>query len=45
MSPISAYPDLKEDVPITLQSVDFADDFEGDVATRRTIIYLSLIHI
>lgn len=39
MSPISAYPDLKEDVPITLQSVDFADDFEGDVATRRTIIY------
>ena len=39
MSPISSYPDLKEDVPITLQSVDFADDFEGDVATRRTIIY------
>lgn len=39
MSPISAYPNLKEDVPITLQSVDFADDFEGDVATRRTIIY------
>ena len=39
MAPISAYPDLKEDVPITLQSVDFADDFEGDVATRRTIIY------
>ena len=39
MSPISAYPGLKEDVPITLQSLDFADDFEGDVATRRTIIY------
>lgn len=39
MSPLAAYPNLKEDVPITLQSVDFADDFEGDVATRRTIIY------
>ena len=39
MSPLAAYPDLKEDVPITLQSLDFADDFEGDVATRRTIIY------
>ena len=39
MSPLSSYPDLKEDIPITLQSVDFSDDFEGDVASRRTIIY------
>lgn len=39
ITPISSIPNLKEDVPITLQSVDFADDFEGDVASRRTIIY------
>jgi len=33
------YPTLKEDVPIIIQSVSFADDFEGAVEQRRTIIY------
>lgn len=32
-------PDLKEDVPITIQSVSFTDDFEGSLEQRRTIIY------
>jgi len=31
--------DIKEDVPITLTSVNFADDFEGSLEQRRTIIY------
>ena len=34
----SAY-DISEDVPIILTGVTFSDDFEGDVAGRRTIIY------
>lgn len=33
------YSNVKEDVPIVLQSVDFSDDFEGPVESRRTIIY------
>ena len=33
------YPDMKEDIPIIIQSVSFADDFEGAVEQRRTIIY------
>lgn len=33
------FPNVKEDVPITLQGVDMQDDFEGDVASRRTIVY------
>ena len=32
-------PELKEDVPISLGSVSFSDDFEGSVGERRTIIY------
>lgn len=32
-------PDVREDVPITIQGVSFADDFEGAVEERRTIIY------
>ena len=39
MTPIAGYNNIKEDVPITLSGVDFSDDFEGDVASRRTIIY------
>ena len=39
MKPLSAYPNVKEDVPITLNGVDCAEDYEGDVASRRTIIY------
>ena len=33
------YPTFKEDVPIAIQGVGFQDDFEGEVAQRRTIIY------
>lgn len=39
IAPLASYPNVKEDVPITLTGVDFADDYEGDVASRRTIIY------
>ena len=28
-----------KDVPIVLQSIDYEDDYEGDFATRRAIIY------
>ena len=35
----SEFPEIKEDVPITLQGVSFSDDFEGSVGDRRTIIY------
>ena len=35
----SEYPDFKEDIPIVIQSLSFADDFEGAVEQRRTIIY------
>ena len=30
---------LSEDVPITLTSVSFTDDFEGAIEQRRTIVY------
>ena len=30
---------LSEDVPITLTSVSFTDDFEGSIEQRRTIVY------
>lgn len=39
IAPLDGQPNVKEDVPITLQAVDFQDDYEGDVASRRTIIY------
>jgi len=39
MKPFSDYPDIKEDVPITITGVNFSDDFEGTVESRRTIIY------
>lgn len=35
----SQHPDVKEDIPITLTGVDLADDFEGALEQRRTIIY------
>lgn len=35
----SEYPDFKEDIPIIIQSVSFADDFEGALEQRRTIVY------
>lgn len=39
LKPFGEYTDIKEDVPITLQSVSFQDDFEGSLEQRRTIIY------
>ena len=33
------YPDFKEDIPIIIQGLNFADDFEGALEQRRTIIY------
>lgn len=35
----SEYPTFKEDVPIIIQGLSFADDFEGALEQRRTIIY------
>ena len=35
----SDHPEIKEDVPIILSGVSFADDFEGSIGDRRTIIY------
>lgn len=39
MKPLTDYPDLKEDIPISIAGVGFQDDFEGEVGARRTIIY------
>ena len=39
VKPFADIPTLKEDVPITLGSVVMYDDFEGELQTRRTIIY------
>lgn len=39
VKPFADLPDIKEDIPISLTSVDFQDDFEGPVEQRRTIIY------
>jgi len=39
LKPFADYPDVKEDVPITLSGVDFTDDYEGAMEARRTIIY------
>lgn len=39
LKPFANYPAVVEDVPITITGVDFNDDFEGPVETRRTIIY------
>lgn len=33
------HPEIKEDVPIVLQGVNFSDDYEGSIGDRRTIIY------
>lgn len=39
MKPFAEYPDIKEDVPLTIQAVSLTDEFEGQVEQRRTIIY------
>ncbi len=33
------YPDFVEDIPIIITGVDFTDDYDGALASRRTIIY------
>ena len=38
IKPFADYPDLVEDVPITIQGTSFTDDYEGAVEQRRTII-------
>ena len=35
----SEYPDFREDIPIAIQGLTFTDDFDGQLETRRTIIY------
>ena len=39
IKPFGSSYDVSEDVPIILTGVSFSDDYEGDVANRRTIIY------
>ena len=39
MKPFADFPDILEDVPIALVGVDFNDDYEGELAQRRTIVY------
>ena len=39
VKPFADIPTLKEDVPISLGSVVMYDDFEGELQTRRTIVY------
>ena len=39
VKPFSDHPEIKEDVPISLTSVAFDDDYEGSIGDRRTIIY------
>ena len=39
VKPFSNITDLTEDVPITLTSTNFSDDFEGAIEQRRTIVH------
>lgn len=39
VKPFSDFPDVKEDVPIVLDSITFSDDYEGALEQRRTIVY------
>lgn len=39
VKPYSGVDDIVEDVPIILTSVSFSDDYEGELAQRRTIVY------
>jgi len=38
IKPVDTF-DFKQDVPIILNSVNISDDYEGDYATRRVLIY------
>lgn len=40
VKPYDGVDDIKDDVPIQLVSVTFSDDYEGDMAARRTIVYI-----
>lgn len=39
VKPFDNYTNIKEDIPITIISTSFSDDFEGPLEARRTIIY------
>lgn len=39
IKPFDDHPNIKEDIPLTIISTAFTDDFEGSVEQRRTIIY------
>lgn len=39
IKPFDDYPAIKEDIPLSISSVSFNDDFEGTLEQRRTIIY------
>lgn len=39
IKPFKDYPEITEDVPISITSSTFTDDFEGELGARRTIIY------
>lgn len=39
MKPFEDFPDIKEDIPITAVGVNFADDYEGSLESRRIINY------
>ena len=39
MKQFSDYPDITEDIPISLIGISFTDDYEGSLENRRTIIY------
>jgi hypothetical protein len=40
MKPYKDYPDIKEDIPITLQSVAFVQEGEGPQEQRQTVQYV-----
>ncbi len=39
IKPFDDYPEVKEDVPLTLNSVTVEDSYEGAIEQRRTIVY------
>lgn len=39
IKPLTDFPKLIEDIPITLDGVSFSDDYEASLEARRTIIY------
>ena len=36
---MTEFPNFKEDIPISIAGVGFTDDYEGDLGSRRTIVY------